>query len=235
MKVAIMQPYLFPYIGYWQLINAVDTFVLLDDVNFIKRGYINRTRILINGQVYMFSVPIKNASQNCMIKDTKLSFDDREKRKFLARIEKSYKKAPYYQTAMSCIEKIITNDTDDLTEYIRYSIEEVINFFKMKTRILRSSEIDKDNLLRGQDRIVELCKCLRADIYINASGGRILYESEVFKAQNIELFFLDTKMDRVKYHQFCNDFVGNLSIIDVMMFNSCKTIHQFLKEYDLNR
>ncbi len=235
MKVAIMQPYLFPYIGYWQLINAVDTFVLLDDVNFIKRGYINRNRILINGHAYMFSVPIKNASQNCMIKDTKLSFNDRERRKFLARIENSYKKAPYYQTVMPCLEKIIRNDTDDLTEYIRYSIEEVIRLFGIKTLILRSSEIDKDNLLRGQDRIVEMCKCLRADIYINASGGRVLYQREVFKAQNIELFFLDTKMDRVKYRQFCNDFVENLSIIDVMMFNSDKEIQNFLEEYDLNR
>lgn len=235
MKVAIMQPYLFPYIGYWQLINAVDTFVLLDDVNFIKSGYINRNRILINGQAYMFSVPIRNASQNCMIKDTKLSFDAKERRKFLTRLENSYKKAPYYQMVISYLEKIITNDTDDLTEYIKYSIEEIIRFLKIETSVLRSSEISKDNSLKGQDRIIDICKCLKADIYINACGGRILYQREAFKAQNLELLFLDTKMDGVKYHQFRNDFVEKLSIIDVMMFNSGQEIQKFLQEYDLNR
>ena len=69
MTVAIMQPYLFPYIGYWQLIHAVDTFVIFDDVNYIKKGYINRNNILVNGQKQTFTLELMSASQNKLIND----------------------------------------------------------------------------------------------------------------------------------------------------------------------
>lgn len=234
MKVAIMQPYLFPYIGYWQLIYAVDKFVLLDDVNFIRRGYIHRNRILINGKPYMFSVPVKSASQNRTIMDTELSFDEKEKKKFLLRIENSYKKAPMFQTVMPCLERIINNHTSNLTDFIRYSLEEIMTYLEIKTLLLKSSELDKDNSKTAQERILEICKCVGADTYINPSGGRELYQADEFSKQNIQLFFLDTRFDRIVYKQFDNQFVNSLSIIDVLMFNQIERVQRFLKEHDLN-
>ena len=107
MKLAIMQPYIFPYIGYFQLIKAVDKFVLYDDVNFINRGWINRNRILVNGQDSMFTIPLKDASQNKLINEIDVNWDNNWKGKFLKTIEQAYKKAPFYEKILPIIEKTI--------------------------------------------------------------------------------------------------------------------------------
>ena len=179
MKVAIMQPYLFPYIGYWQLINAVNQFVILDDVNYIKQGFINRNYILLNGQSHMFSIPICQASQNRLIMDTKLNFSPKEKMKFIKTIEFAYKKAPYFLDVFPIIRDIIGNDESNLTKYILNSILKINKYLGIKTDICISSQLKKDNCLKGEERIKEICKCVGADIYINPSGGRMLYHSEL--------------------------------------------------------
>lgn len=133
MKIAIMQPYLFPYIGYWQLINAVDEFVLLDDVNYIMRGYINRNSILIHEKPFLFSIPIHKASQNKLISETKLSFSDMEKDKFLNRIANAYKKAAQFEKVMPLIQEIVNNPEEDLTEYIYYQIFKINEYLHINT------------------------------------------------------------------------------------------------------
>lgn len=234
MKVAIMQPYFMPYIGYWQLINVVDVFVILDDVNFIRRGFINRNSILINGQAHMFSIPIQDASQNRLIMNTKLCFDNQHRYKFNRLISTTYKKALQFEKVMPLIEEIIDNKTNDLTEFIQFSLIIIKKYLNMKTKILKSSELRKDNSLHAQDKIIEICRCLNADIYINASGGRKLYQTDIFKKQNIDLLFLDPKYENIKYIQFKDQFVENLSIIDVLMFNEKKNVLKLLGEYELN-
>ena len=234
MTIAVMQPYLFPYIGYWQLINAVDKFVILDDVNYIMRGYINRNRILINGQPYMFTIPIKKASQNKLIMDTEINFSDKEKDKFILTLQNAYKKTPYFEEVMPLIEEIIHNQASDLTKYIQFSIEKIMNYLNVQTSVLRSSEIEKNNSLKSEERIIEICKKLDANIYINPCGGRLLYHHSKFEQEGMKLLFLDVKSDCITYSQMQKEFVSNLSIIDIMMFNDVHTIQRFLKEYELN-
>lgn len=235
MKVAIMQPYLFPYIGYWQLIHAVDRFVLLDDVNYIVRGYINRNSILINGEPHKFTIPIQKASQNRLIKDTKLNFQETDKKKFTAMLDNAYKKAPHYQDVMPLIEKIVFQEEDDLTSYIYISIKEIGAYLNISTDIYRSSQIPKDISLKAQERIIEICKKMQADVYINPCGGRELYAHENFEKEGIQLFFLDTRGENITYRQGTGEFKPNLSIIDVMMFNDVTIVRDFLNQYDLNR
>lgn len=225
---------MFPYIGYWQLINAVDEFVILDDVNYIMRGFINRNNILVNGNSYMFSIPIKKASQNKLIMETQLNFSDSEKEKFLKRIEMAYKKAPFFLETMSVIEKIIYNSRDDLTEYALYQIFEICEYLGITSNIKKSSEIKKNNSLRAQNRIIEICKKLGADTYINPSGGRDLYDPEKFRFEKLEFKFLDVDYNAIKYIQFGNSFIPNLSIIDIMMFNSVDEIKRMLDAFTLN-
>ena len=234
MKIGVMQPYLFPYIGYWQLLNAVDKYVILDDVNFIMRGYINRNSILINGQANRFTIPILHASQNTLICDTKLNFPLDEKKKFLEKISLSYKKAPLFDMGYSIVEDIILNEEEDLTEFIFYSMERIKEYLGINTPIVKSSNIEKDSQLRAQERIIAICKKLGGTVYINPSGGRELYSKEKFAKEGLSLFFLDPQMPAVKYKQFGNDFVNNLSIIDVIMFNEVSRIKEFLELYELN-
>lgn len=234
MKLAIMQPYLFPYIGYWQLIHAVDKFVVFDDVNYITRGYINRNSILLNDKPYRFTIPIKKASQNKLIRETKLNFDMREKTKFLNLLCSAYRRSPNYNAVMPIIRRIIMNPQEDLTQYILGSLNEICGYLQISTELLISSQIDKRKDLHGEERIIAICKNLRADTYINACGGRKLYNRENFRKENIDLYFLDMIEEHIQYNQGGREFISNLSILDVLFYNDKERVQMFLDEYELN-
>lgn len=231
MKLAIMQPYFFPYLGYFQMFNAVDKFVLLDDVNFIMRGYINRNSILLNGKAHKFSIPLEKPSQNKLINEIKLNFSQKDKENFLKTIQLAYKKAPFYKDFYPILESIVLNEENDLTKYLKFSFEQVKKYLNLNTEILISSEIEKDNTLKAQDRIIEINKKLGSTTYINAIGGQELYNRDDFKAVGMELKFI--KMEPVEYKQFKNEFVPNLSMIDVLMFNDVFAVKELLENYEL--
>lgn len=231
MIVGIMQPYLFPYLGYWQLIETVDKFVLLDDVNYIKRGFINSNFILVNNASYKFTIPLDKASQNKLISETKLNFNLKDKEKFLRTIYISYKKSPFFEKVYPVIENSILYDNNDLTEYIKYSIEEIKSYIGISTPVVRSSQIKKDTTFKAQERIIEINKRLDSSVYINAIGGQGLYNKADFQHNKIELKFI--RMKEFEYRQFGEKYIPNLSIIDVMMFNSIDTIWELLDEYEL--
>ena len=172
MKVGIMQPYFMPYIGYWQLINVVDKFVLLDDVNYIMRGYINRNSILLNGKPYRFTLPVENASQNKLIMDTKLRFAQEKKQDFFKTISNAYGKAPCYRKVAPIIEDIINNSDDDITEYIKYSIQ--------KSRIFKNVIhficcFCKEVFLSYKTKIPLYFRCIRFFSQIIALSGSFKY------------------------------------------------------------
>ncbi|MHA1342183.1 MAG: WbqC family protein [Promethearchaeota archaeon] len=231
MKLAVMQPYLFPYIGYFQLINAVDKFVILDDVNFIKRGWINRNYILVNGKKNLFTVPLEKASQNKLIKDTYVVSDTKWKINFLKTIKFSYSRAPYFKNIYPIIQIIINNKENNLSKFIYYSLIKINEYLNIKTKIVPSSEIYRNNHLKGQYRILDICKKEKANHYINPPGGQQLYERALFEKNGIKINFIKTNY--FFYKQFNNEFVPNLSILDILMFNSKERIYQFLKEYRL--
>ena len=234
MKVGIMQPYIFPYIGYWQLINAVDKFIVLDDVNYITRGYINRNSILVNGKAYKFTIPVSKASQNKLICESTLSFSDEDKQKFLKTLYMAYKNAPIFNQVYPILEDIINNPTADLTDFITNSIFEICKYLNIETEIVKSSELQKNNNLRAQDRIIEICKVVGADTYINPCGGIELYSKDCFKQEDISLYFLTPKMSEIIYTQSKHPFVPYLSIIDLLMYNSVEKIQEFLLKFELN-
>ena len=231
MKIAVMQPYFFPYLGYWQMFNAVDTFVLLDDVNYIKRGYINSNVILVNGAAHKFTIPLSKPSQNRLIKDTKLKFSKDDKDSFLRMVTLAYKKAPLFNKFFPVFEAIVNQETDDLTSYLFESFIEIKKYLGIKTEVILSSAIDKDNSLRAEARILEINKKLGAEVYINAIGGQNLYSYDHFSKENIKLCFIKTLQN--DYKQFNDEFVPNLSFIDVLMFNDTEKVHEMLNRYEL--
>ena len=230
MKLGIMQPYFFPYLGYWQLINAVDTYVVYDDVAYIKGGWINRNNILINGKPSLVTLPLESSSSFKNIKDINITSNKKQIDKIIKSIKMAYAKAPYYEEVMQLIENLITNSRN-IAELNYKSILDINNYLNINTEIILSSTINKDNSLRAQDKVIHINKILGSDIYINAIGGQELYDKDEFKKEGIELKFL--KMGDIKYQQFKNDFVPNLSIIDILMFNSPDAIKEMLNEYEL--
>ena len=232
MKLAIMQPYFLPYIGYWQLINAVDKFVIYDNIQYTKSGWIRRNRILLNGKDFMISLPVKKDSDFLDIKDRYLSDNFlNEKNKIKNQITAAYRKAPYFKLVMPIIERILDNEEKNLFLYLYNSILLVKEYLNINTELIISSSINMNHTLKSQDRVLEICKQLKADHYINPIGGTKLYDKEEFKKHGIKLSFLKT--DDIIYKQFDNEFIPNLSIIDVMMFNSRETINEFLNKYSL--
>lgn len=231
MRVGIMQPYFLPYIGYWQLMNTVDRYVIYDDVNYIKRGWINRNRILINGKPSYLTIPLHDASQNKKINELKIAQDQKICDKNLRMVELAYKKAPYFDQVFPLYEMILMNQNTDLSIYLANSFKVIATYLEIKTNILFSSSLDKDETLKGQDKILEICKILKATEYINAIGGRELYDVESFLQQKIQLLFLQT--GNIRYKQFGNSFCPNLSILDVMMFNSRDEIKKMLSDFTL--
>lgn len=232
MQLAIMQPYFFPYIGYWQLINAVDKFVIYDDVNFIKRGFVNRNKILMGDKEVFMNLPIEKASQNKLINELNLSKDViYHKEKLLKTIEVCYKKSPYFEEVFSVLKEIIHNKESNLARYLEYSILSICDFLSINTEIVSSSDIKKNNNLKGQDKILDICKVLEVKKYVNSIGGKALYSTEDFKLNGIKLSFLKTS--NVEYKQMKSGFIPNLSIIDVMMFNSKMETKNILTKYSL--
>lgn len=230
MKVAIMQPYFFPYLGYWQMLNAVDKFVLYDDVNFIKGGWINRNNMLMNGVTHLFTLPLLESSPNKLINEIKVTNNLKIKAKLLRSFEESYSKAPFKDRIIPLLSEIIMQKEERLHLFLYYQFEKISNYLEINTKMILSSHIEKANNLHGQDRVIDICKRLETTQYINAIGGQSLYNKDDFKKNGIRLNFI--KMNEVKYKQFNNEFVPNLSFIDVLMFNNRNSVAQMLRECD---
>lgn len=229
-KIAIMQPYFFPYLAYWQAINAVDEYIVYDDVAYIKGGWINRNNILLNGQAHLITLPLMASSSYKNINEIQITDNKVVLSKLLKTIFMAYSKAPYFNEIMPIIEDLISGFTN-IARLNFYSIKKICEYLDINTKIILSSDLNKDNSLHAQDKVIHINKLLGANVYINAIGGQELYDSEEFKKNGIELKFI--KMGKIQYKQFKNEFVPNLSIIDVMMFNSPEKIHDMLDDYEL--
>lgn len=228
-----MQPYFLPYIGYWQLINAVDTFVVYDNIQFSKSGWFHRNNILVNGTRTLFTIPLKKDSDYLDVRDRKLSDSSNiEINKIISRIKNNYKKAPYFNDAFPLIQDILLFSEKNLFEYILNSITKICSYLEIKTPILKSSDVHIDHSLRSQNKVIAISKALKADIYINPIGGVSLYDRNTFKNYKVELLFLKAEM--IEYSQFCSTFEPSLSIVDVMMFNNVATIQKMLTRFKLD-
>jgi hypothetical protein len=229
-KIAIMQPYFFPYIGYFQLINSVDEFVIYDNIEFTKKGWINRNRLLVNGVDAYISLPLKKDSDYLQVKDRFLADKwEGERKKMLNRINESYRRAPFFRETFEVLEKCIMYEDRNLYNFIFHSVQILIHYLGIDTKLTVSSSISIDHQLKGENKVIAICKEQKAEIYINPIGGVTLYDKELFRSHNLELQF--QKSNTINYKQFNNEFVPWLSIIDVMMFNSKDEIISYLTSY----
>jgi hypothetical protein len=232
MTIAGMQPYLFPYIGYFQLIHASDKFILADDLQYVNAGWINRNRILINGMASMVTLPLARAEHTSLIMERQFAATKAVDRTKLKRqISLAYGRAMNFKNVFPLLCSIIDFDETNLALYNRNQIIELCNYMSIKTPILNSSDLLFDKSLKRQERVIAKSHFLNADHWINAIGGTVLYDKAAFAEHGIRLSFLKTK--RIVYKQFKDEFVENLSIIDVLMFNPIDHVHSLLEEYDL--
>ena len=189
MTIAVMQPYLFPYLGYIQLMNAVDTFVFFDDVNFINKGWINRNNILVNGNAHLFTLPLKKASQNKLINEIETADYTAWKKQFLQQIDFNYKKAPHFETIFSWLKE--TLDAKQyilLSELVCNSLQSLAQLLSFKTEFQYAGQLNYkvNQEMNGQDKVLSICNLLHASHYVNPINGQELYSREDFAKQNIK-------------------------------------------------
>lgn len=217
MRIGIMQPYLLPYIGYFQLLQYVDRFVIYDDIQYTKKGWINRNRFLRNGTAVTFTVPVQKASDYLDVKCRHVA-EAYNPQKLLAQIKGAYGKAPFFEQAFPVIEDVLTYESADLFDFLHHGLVRTCAYLDIQTPILVSSSIEPDTGLKGQVRVLSLCEKLGAREYINPIRGLDLYQASAFRERGITIGFM--KRADVRYAQFGPDFLSDLSVLDVMMFNT---------------
>jgi WbqC-like protein len=231
MKLAVMQPYFFPYIGYWQLVHAVNRFVIYDDVNYIKGGWINRNRILINGEPTYITVPLHQPSPFKRICDTTLQPSSSWRDRQVKMVETTYRKAPRFAVVFPVIERLIRHETESLPDYLRHQLRTLSAFMGINTEFIPSSRCYGNSNLLGQARILDICNLEGATVYINPLGGQELYDPGAFSDFGIDLRFI--VMRPFRYQQRSKAFVPYLSIIDALMAIGPIEIRQQLDAFDL--
>ncbi|WP_037319624.1 WbqC family protein [Salegentibacter sp. Hel_I_6] len=231
MKTAIMQPYFFPYIGYFQLVNTTDKFVFYDDVNFKKKGWIHRNNFLINKETSLLSVPLKKASQNKKINETFIHQENFKvwKEKFFKSIYQNYKDSPHFDATWELLQNFFSKDFDLISELSAESVKTVSKHLNINTNFLYSSYIEYKKEKSAEEKILNINSILKTSKYYNLSGGKNLYNEENFRKKNMELKFIESK--EISYSQQTENFLPNLSIIDVLMYNSVSEIRAMLNNY----
>ena len=228
MKLAIMQPYFLPYIGYFQLMRAADLFVYYDDVTFIKQSWINRNRILLDNREHLFTLELAGASSFRSINSIRIG---NNRSRLMKTFVQAYRKAPYFRDFEPVLNSVFSSAETGLADYIAETHTSVLDYLGIEVRSVMSSSIDKDNSLKGQDKVIDICKRMGAGEYVNAPGGRALYSHHDFMDNGIKLSFLQPA--EIRYSQFGNDFIPWLSIIDIIMFNSVTEVKKMLDNYTI--
>lgn len=218
-----MQPYFLPYIGYWQLIQAVDKFVVLDDVNYINRGWINRNRIADKGEPHWMTLPLVGASQNRLISEINLLPDDGWKSRLIKKVEDSYRGEPLFQPTMQVFREVVQCAQGNLSVYLAASIQRICDLLGLAAEIIPTSRIFPKEDLKGQHRILDICIRLGADEYLNPPGGRDLYDSELFAGRGIKLMFLGAPQPDLGLKSGSQG-GETLSILDTIMMNPMEVI-----------
>lgn len=230
MKLAIMQPYFLPYLGYFQLIAAVDKFVIYDDVQFIKGGWINRNRILLRGRPHFLTAPLSGASPHRRINELQLVSNPNWRGRLLKTIAQAYRGAPYFDEVFPLLESLIGVSENRLADFLRYSLVRLMECLEIRPQLITSSTVYGNAHLRGVERVLDICNRENADVYVNARGGRELYDPETFRRRAISLRFLEAKP--IEYEQGTPTFHPDLSIVDVLMFNGTQ-LQALLQNYRL--
>ncbi len=238
MKLAIMQPYLFPYIGYYQLISAVDKFLLFDNVNYIKKKYVNRNQYLVvNGKPTFFIVPVKDKSSFTKISEIEVVTENKWRSNILKSLYVNYRYAPFFNDVYPILEDVINTDTNLLSVLNGQSIIKVCRYLDVSTEIVADVSkyyeleeslggkyedivqkfpyITSNNLEKKVIRAIEICKKENSTVYVNAIGGQTLYNKDDFANHGISLYFI--RSEDISYIQRSPVFYPNLSIIDVLM------------------
>ncbi|WP_429218774.1 WbqC family protein [Aeromonas veronii] len=234
MKLAIMQPYFFPYIGYFSLIMQSDEFIIFDTPQFMRKGWIERNRIgkLTGGSVYI-KVPLNKADLSTSIKEMSIDNTSDWRGKILSQLEIYKKRAPFYDDVLALVKEVLNTETSSIVHLNKIALEKVCNYLRIdkKFKVFSEMNLEIESPQAPDEWALNICKALDVKYYVNAAGGESFFDKRKYTNNNIQLCFINQPID--KYKQFGHEFEPGLSIIDVMMFNSPEEVIQMLSQGSL--
>ncbi|MFS8063614.1 MAG: WbqC family protein [Luteimonas sp.] len=232
LRVALMQPYFFPYLGYFQLMHAVDCFVFYDDAQFMKGGWVNRNRLLVDGRPGWWTFPVVHASHRLPICGREYRSAPAQTARLIAQVEHAYRLAPHFGSMFPRIAGYLGSPQSNVAAFNQAHLESLARDMGLRCRFLASSELVPGTTLGGQAKVIEICRALGATHYINSPGGQALYDADVFADAGLQLGFLHPRPE--PYPQFGQPHAASLSIVDALMFNDPEHMRQLLRQYDLS-
>jgi hypothetical protein len=217
MRLAIMQPYFFPYQGYFQLIAAVDRFVIYDDVAFIKNGWINRNRILTMSGAQYVTVPLAGASSFRAIRETQCAAPSAWRDKLLRTLTQVYARAPEREAGLEIARRVLqAADGGSVRDLAVSSLQEICAYAELPISWQDSSTVYGNAALSGVDRVIDICQREKATTYINLPGGRTLYDPALFESKHLQLRFVTPMLEPYPQSR-SQEFVAGLSVLDLVM------------------
>jgi hypothetical protein len=231
MDVAIMQPYFFPYIGYFQLMKSVQRFVFYDDAQFMKGGWVNRNRILYEGQPRWWTYPVVHDDYRLPISGRRYRRSHENDQSLLGKLDGAYRNAPHHADIRGLVQDSLPADEDVVSSLNQHQLTVLSRRLGITCEFHRSSDLAVDDALTAEQRVIAICRQLGATRYINSAGGMSLYQRASFEAAGIELAFLQPRPR--PYAQLGQAYVPSLSIVDVLMFNPVDAARAMLDDHDL--
>jgi hypothetical protein len=235
MRVAIMQPYLFPYTPYFQLIHAVDCFVIFDTVQYIRRGWMHRNRIKLNGQEHLITFPTALAPRDTPIQEIVFSENAaKERERLLIKLAHAYGRATHWDQLEQLVAPLIAGleQGGSFVEFAERSLRSISGALRITTRFLRASDLIARASPQYQDYVLDICQALDANEYVNAPGGKDLYRAEAFAERGVALRFLHSELP--PYPQQGGEFVPDLSVIDILANVKLEDIRDYLQRWRLD-
>jgi len=214
------------------MVQAVDDFVFYDDVMFIKKGWINRNRILMQGKEFLFTIPLEKQSQNKTIRESTVAWGPDFPGKFLTQLESAYKKAPQFDRVMPMIRQLLSHQPISMADLAGKSIEGVWQYLGLEKRFHYSSQLPNNQEAGRAERLIHLTKSLGDSKYINALNGQELYEKDFFAKHHVDLKFIKPGLEPYKQGK-TDEFIAGLSMIDVLMWNQPEIVVRLLHNYTL--
>ena len=225
MKLAIMQPYFFPYVGYFQLIANTDQFIFFDIVQYNKRSWMNRNRILHPNKLDDFSyisAPVAKHDNGSLIRDININNDGKWQNKILSQLDVYKKlKAPLYNEVKQVVEEVLSKECNTLLDLSIQSTQAICDYMgiELNYEIASKMNLDIGNVSQPGDWALEISKHKKASEYINPPGGYDIFDEKKFLENNIKLSFLKSSLSPYK-QSWLKSFISGLSILDVLMFNN---------------
>jgi hypothetical protein len=231
-SVAIMQPFFFPYLGYFSLMKHTDNWIVFDDIRYSNQAWGNRNRILKHPEGWAWiNVPVKDHKRETFYSNILIQNEINWKRKIINQFEYYKIHAPFYKDVLKIIQEVFSEDFSHLVDLNIHAMKKVCEYLKIDFKYTKFSEMNLgiNSVQHPGQWALEICKAIKSTNYVNPCEGHPIYDKKEYDDAGISLQFIINRVS--PYDQKRAEFEARLSIIDVMMWNSVERVNELIDDF----